>query len=83
MQGAIDQQGEDREPDHGALRRHLERRIRRSSRMFGRAATLRYVARLSGIDGDPEAEDFPKRAEDALGLEPGSLQTLMGDFGPS
>ena len=51
--------------------------------MFGRGATLRYVARLAGISRDPEADDFAGRAEDALGLDRGALRRLEGGFGPS
>jgi hypothetical protein len=66
-----------------ALRRHLERRIRRSYLMFGRGPTLRYVARLAGVEGDPTDSGFPGQAEAALGLQPGTISRLTNDPGPS
>ena len=49
--------------------------------MFGRSATMRYLARLTELDEDDiGCEDFESRVEAALGLEPGGLARMTADL---
>ena len=79
--GADAASGEARGSDE--LREHLTRRIRRNYLMYGREATLRYVARLTGVPVGADESSFLAEAEGVLGFEADALSRAMESAGPS
>ena len=65
------------------LRQHLLRRIHRNHLMYGREATLLYVARLTGVPIGDDEPGFLAEAEGVLGFETDALSTVLESAGPS
>ena len=79
--GADAASGDARDSDE--LRAHLHRRIQRNGQMYGREATLRYVARLTGVPVGADESSFLAEAEAVLGFEAGALSRALESTSPS
>ena len=61
--------------DDGGVSARLDRKLQRQSALYGREAGSRYLAKLLELDAGQD--DFFDRADDALGLVPGSICRLI------
>lgn len=73
----------DKARDSDELREHLHRRIRRNCQMYGRQATLLYLARLTGVPIGVDEPSFLAEAEAVLGFEADALSNALEAAGPS
>ncbi len=64
--------------DDGGVSARLDRKLRRQAALYGREAASRYLAKLLELDAGQD--DFFDRADEALGLAPGSVCRLIEEL---